>query len=106
MSINFNNPVTELTNKVFEQYSNFTTKCAVELIRKIGLEISDNPSKDELIECMAELRSKDYSFKLNRHRGGIQSIELYHHDSLIAGYKFNVLMSEDRLSYKIEATPI
>lgn len=94
--------------KFIEERNRLVDYCTQKLIERAGLVVPINPTNFELLVLMDDLKRKDYKIKIDCGYNSRDSIYLIKigdlEESLIAGYKFNVLTYDKKVS--IVATPI
>lgn len=84
MDTDFKDSIMEVVNEMFRRYEVATTKCIIELIDKIGFQMSDKPTEEEIVRIASELNNNGYRFEMDYKYGLTSSVALYHGTSLVA----------------------
>lgn len=84
MDINLGDSITKMVNEISKRYEVATTKCVIELINKVGFQMSDKPIEEEIVRIASELNNNGYRFEINQQHGLTSSIDLYYKASFVA----------------------
>lgn len=84
MDINLRDSITKMVNEIYKIYEVATTKCVIELINKVGFQMSDKPIEEEIVRIASELNNNGYRFEINQQHGLTSSIDLYYKASFVA----------------------
>ena len=84
MDINLGDSITKMVNEISKRYEVATTKCVIELINKVGFQMSDKPIEEEIVRIASELNNNGYRFEMDYKYGLTSSVALYHGTSLVA----------------------